>query len=60
MRTAMIDSPNPVLLDQYSRAFWAELHCLLLGQYKQPVAYHSNRTGLTRGNVLCFWNVEKH
>ncbi len=60
LRAAMIDQPTPALLDQYSRALWAELPTLLLGQYKQPVAFRSNVTGLTRGNVLCFWNIEKH
>ena len=59
MRTEMIDAPTPAKLDGYSRALWSELPSLILGQYRQPVAYRKSITGLTHGQYLAFWNIEK-
>jgi peptide/nickel transport system substrate-binding protein len=59
MRTDLIDSPDPAKFEAYSRGLWDELPSLLLGQYKQPVAFRSNISGLQHGLLLAFWNVAK-
>ncbi len=60
MRTQMIDAPTPALLEAYSKALWTELPSLILGQYRQPVAWRKSISGLTHGQYLAFWNIEKH
>ena len=59
MRTALIESPNKAGFETYNRALWDELPSLLLGLFKQPVAFRSNISGLQHGLVLSFWNVSK-
>lgn len=59
MRTALIDTPDKAGFEAYSRALWDELPSLLLGRFKQPVAFRANVSGLPRGLVLAFWNVSK-
>jgi peptide/nickel transport system substrate-binding protein len=59
MRTEMIDSPSPAVLEAYSKQLWTELPSLLLGQYLQPVAWRRSISGLTHGQYLAFWNIEK-
>ena len=59
MRTALIEAPNGPKFVEYNKALWEELPSLLLGQYKQPVAYRSNISGLQHGLLLTFWNVSK-
>jgi peptide/nickel transport system substrate-binding protein len=59
MRTALIENPNKAGFEAYNRALWNELPSLLLGLFKQPVAYRSNVSGLPHGLVLAFWNTTK-
>lgn len=59
MRTELIEAPNHDGFVAYNKALWEELPSLLLGQYKQPVAYRANVSGLPRGILLAFWNVVK-
>jgi peptide/nickel transport system substrate-binding protein len=59
MRTDMIDAPSPARLEAYSQALWSELPSLVLGQYRQPVAWRKSISGLTHGQFLAFWNIEK-
>ena len=59
LRAQMIDTPSDAVRDEYHRALWAELPSLLLGQYRQPVAYRKVVTGLTHGLYLAFWNIKK-
>jgi peptide/nickel transport system substrate-binding protein len=59
MRTAYIDDPNPAALEAYSRALWTELPTLILGQYRQPLAWRKGITGVTKGLTLAFWNIRK-
>ncbi len=49
MRTDMIDAPSQPRLEAYSQALWSELPSLLLGQYRQPVAWRKTISGLTHG-----------
>ena len=59
MRTALIETPDKAGFEAYNKALWNELPSLLLGLFKQPVAFRSNVTGLQHGLVLTFWNVAK-
>lgn len=59
MRTSLIEAPNREGFVAYNKALWTELPSLLLGQYKQPVAFRSNISGLQHGLLLAFWNVSK-
>ncbi|MCW3474520.1 ABC transporter substrate-binding protein [Limobrevibacterium gyesilva] len=59
MRTDVIDTPDAAKYEAYSRALWAELPTLLLGQYRQPIAYRKALSGLQHGLTLSFWNVSK-
>ena len=60
MRTDLIDNFSRPKLDNYSQALWTELPSLLLGKFLQPIAYRSVLTGMTHGQNLAFWNIEKH
>lgn len=60
MRTEVIEVPTPEKFEAYSKALWSELPSLVLGQYKQPVAFRSNVSGLQHGLLLSFWNVRKN
>ncbi len=59
MRIGLIENPNKAGFEAYNSALWNELPSLLLGLFKQPVAYRSNISGLQHGLVLAFWNVSK-
>jgi hypothetical protein len=59
MRTGLIDAPDPARLAAYSEALWTELPSVLLGQFRQPVAYRKVISGLPHGQLLVFWNVAK-
>ena len=59
MRTDIIDDPSPAKFEAYSRALWQELPTILLGQYKQPIAWRSVVSGIPRNGFLVFWNISK-
>ena len=43
----------------FSGALWQELPTILLGQYKQPIAWRSVVSGIPRNGFLVFWNISK-
>jgi peptide/nickel transport system substrate-binding protein len=59
LRTKMIDEPTEANRDAFHKALWEELPSLLLGQYKQPIAYRKVVSGVTHGLYLSFWNIKK-
>ncbi len=59
LRARMIDAPGAASRDAFQQALWEELPSLLLGQYKQPIAYRKAVTGVTHGLYLSFWNIRK-
>ena len=59
MRVDLIEAPERAKFIAYNKALWEELPSLLLGRFKQPVAYRSNISGLQHGLLLAFWNVSK-
>ncbi len=59
LRAKMIDDPSEANRDAFHTALWEELPSLLLGQYKQPIAYRKVVTGVTHGLYLSFWNIRK-
>ena len=46
LRTALIEAPSGPKFIEYNKALWDELPSILLGQFKQPVAYRSTVSGL--------------
>ncbi len=59
MRTDLIENPTAAKFDPYSRALWEELPSLVLGLFRQPIAYRANISGVQHGLVLAFWNISK-
>ncbi len=60
LRAATIDDPAQANFDAYSRALWQQFPSILLGQYKQPIAWRTNVSGIPHdGYNLVFWNISK-
>ena len=59
MRTDLIDAPDDAKRDAYHRELWAELPTILLGQFRQPIAYRRVISGVPHGLFLAFWNIHK-
>ena len=59
MRTSYVEDPNPAALEAYSRALWDMVPTLILGQYRQAVAWRANIHDVTRSMTFAFWNVRK-
>jgi peptide/nickel transport system substrate-binding protein len=64
LRTAYIraadEGADQAALEALHRRLWQALPDIPVGQYSQPFAWRSNVTGVLRGPLLVFWNIDKN
>ena len=53
------EGADKAALEALHRHLWETLPDIPVGQYIQPFAWRSNVTGVLRGPLLVFWNIDK-
>jgi peptide/nickel transport system substrate-binding protein len=53
------EGADKAALEALHRHLWEALPDIPIGQYTQPFAWRSNVTGVLRGPLLVFWNIDK-
>jgi peptide/nickel transport system substrate-binding protein len=63
LRSAYIRAPDDAsrrtALEALQRRLWEVVPLVPLGQYKQPIAWRDNVSGLLTATVNVYWNIEK-